>query len=185
MLWKLRLYWNGRSISDIEHYDFTRSLNPVLAWPFVQWWTLMPLALVGTVLSLRTRGPATIVALFNLAWCASVVLFFVVDRYRLPSLSGLAVAASLAISQIPKVWAVGSWARRVALVSLVTVAAAVAWPVGVVDNFGEMWLRLGADYERSGRLDEARDAYRHALEIAPTDSRARLSLERVSAREKH
>src|SRR5213079_718079 len=127
----------------------------------------------------RHRGPALIVGLFNLAWCCSVVLFFVVDRYRLPSLSGLAIAAALAAVEWRAIWAGGSFLKQAALVSLAVIAFLVSWPVGIVDNTADMWVRLGVDYERSGRIDEAQAAYRHALEIAPTGSRARRALERL------
>ena len=179
MVWKLRLFWNGRSLSDVEHYEFMRRLDPTLALPFVQWWALMPVAMVGTVLALRGRDAGAVVALFNLAWCCSVVIFFVVDRYRLPSLSGLAIAAVLGAWQARTIWTARSRSARAALLSLGATAVVIAWPVGIIDNSAEMWLRLGSGYERMGRLDEARAAYHRAADIAPTDVRARRGLERL------
>ena len=179
MFRKLRLFWNGASISDIEHYEFTRSLDPVLAWPFVQWWTLMPLALLGTLLALRKRGPAAVVALFNLAWCAGLVIIFVADRYRLPALSGLAVTAILAVQQGPAIWENGSrWTRAVLVATLVGVAL-MAWPANIGTSFDTLWFRLGVGYEHAGRVAEARDAYLHAVQIAPDNVAARQALERL------
>jgi len=182
MLWKLRLFWNGRSISDIEHYEFTRDLVPVLALPLVQWWALMPLALVGTVLAFRNRGASAIVGIFNLTWCCSVVIFFVADRYRLPSLSGLAIAAVLAVSQITAMWRQGSRVGQAALGSLLAAALLIAWPVGVVDNSAAMWLRLGVGYERLGQIEEARAAFGHAADLAPDDPQPRRALEQLRDR---
>ena len=180
MLWKLRLFWNGSSTSDIEHYEFTRTLSGVFALPFVQWWALMPLALIGTVVALRNRGPAALVALFNIVWCAGVIIIFVVDRYRLPAISGLAIAAVAGIWTTTALWKSGSRRARAALLALTAAALATAWPVGVVTDFGALWSRLGATYELTGRLDDARAAYRRAEDLSPGDRRARAGLERLN-----
>jgi 4-amino-4-deoxy-L-arabinose transferase-like glycosyltransferase len=179
MLWKLRLFWNGSAASDIEHYEFTRTLASGLALPFIQWWFLMPLAMVGTVLAWQDRGPTRVVALFNLALCASVVLVFIADRYRLVSLSGLAVAAALSLAQARARWAAASQAGRAALVGLLAVSLFVAWPVEVVDKPADLWFRLATGYERAGRLDEARAAYHRVVDFSPGDARARARLQRL------
>ena len=179
MLWKLKLFWNGSAVSDIEHYEFTRTLAFGLALPFVQWWVLMPLAMVGTILGWQDRGAIRVVALFNLALCASVVLVFVADRYRLVSLSGLAVAAALPLSNARARWAVASHARRGALVGVLVVSLFVAWPVRIVDSRADLWFRLATGYERAGRLEEARAAYDRVVDLRPDDSQARIRLQRL------
>jgi len=166
-------------VSDIEDYQFSRTLASGLALPFIQWWFLMPLAMVGTILGWQDRGPARVVALFNLALCASVVLVFVADRYRLVSLSGLAVAAALPLSHARARWAAASHARRAAFVGVLVVALFVAWPVGIVDTRADLWFRLATDYERAGRFDEARAAYERVVALSPGDTRARIRLQRL------
>jgi 4-amino-4-deoxy-L-arabinose transferase-like glycosyltransferase len=179
MLWKLRLFWNGSAVSDIEDYQFSRTLASGLALPFIQWWFLMPLAMVGTILGWQDRGPTRVVALFNLALCASVVLVFVADRYRLVSLSGLAVAATLPLSHARARWAVASHARRAAFVGVLVVSLFVAWPVAIVDTRADLWFRLATDYERAGRFEEARAAYERVVVLSPGDTRARIRLQRL------
>jgi 4-amino-4-deoxy-L-arabinose transferase-like glycosyltransferase len=181
MLWrKLRLFWTGASTSDIEHYDFTRTLGGALAWPFVQWWPLMLLAIPGTILALRAYGePIAIVALVNLAWCAGLVAVFVVDRYRLTALPGLAMTAAFFVVHAARTLRRGSAGARVVLAVLAAGAVLASWPVGVVVDRAAGWTRLGATYERAGRTDEARDAYRRALTLAPDNVEARRRLARL------
>lgn len=179
MFRKFRLFWNGASISDIEHYEFTRTLDPVLAWPFVQWWTFMPFALFGTFLALWKRGPAAVVALFNLAWCAGLVIIFVADRYRLPALPGLAITAALAVQQGPAIWENGARWTRAALAATLVGTAVMVWPADIGTRLDALWFRLGVGYQRAGRVEEARNAYLHAVQIEPGNAPARQALERL------
>ena len=174
---KVRLFWTSSSISDMVHYQFTRTLDPVLRLPLIQWSVLMPFALVGTLLALRRPGPGAVVGLFNLAWCASLVIVFVVDRYRLPALSGLAIAAVLVVWEFPETWAVASRAGKTGLLVLVAVCLWMVRPVvGRDGDQGMEWWRLGTEFEYAGRFEEARAAYSRSLQIAPGNEFARARL---------
>jgi tetratricopeptide (TPR) repeat protein len=176
---KLRLFWNGVSLSDIEHYEFTRTLDPVLRLPFVQWSALMPLALLGTLLGAASGGPSLVVALFNASWCVGLVLVFVVDRYRLPALSGLALAGALALPKLWTGWTNASQRVRVTVAALAVAVVMWTWPIEVTNESADLWGKLALTYERAGRLDEAKAAYRRAIEINPGDLRLRRALERL------
>ena len=44
---------------------------------------------------------------------------------------------------------------------------------------GRVWNNLGYSLERDGALDDARAAYRKAIELDPADFRAQMNLDRI------
>jgi 4-amino-4-deoxy-L-arabinose transferase-like glycosyltransferase len=82
---KLRLFWNAYEIPDSEGFELYRSRSRSLRLAGVGFGWIAPLAAVGLVCAWR-RQPraAALLALLAAAVCASVVLFFVFGRYRLP-----------------------------------------------------------------------------------------------------
>ena len=45
---------------------------------------------------------------------------------------------------------------------------------------GRVWNNLGYSLERDGALDEARAAYRKAIDLDPADFRAQMNLDRIA-----
>jgi tetratricopeptide (TPR) repeat protein len=107
MLRKTRLFWNSYEIPDAEGFRVTRYESTVLRFDPVVFGLVAPLAAVGLVAAWRRGGAARRAALL-LALCAvttwlTVVLFFVLGRYRLavvPFLLPLAGAGALELIEI-------------------------------------------------------------------------------------
>ncbi|KPL19005.1 MAG: hypothetical protein AMJ92_05430 [candidate division Zixibacteria bacterium SM23_81] len=91
LLKKLALFWGGAEISNNKNIYFYSSMTPLLAilirpGPiFCPFGILAPLALVGMLLAWRRKErKGQLLTVFVFSYMASVVLFFVNARYRLP-----------------------------------------------------------------------------------------------------
>lgn len=170
------LYWNAREPANVEDYEFSRSLNPVLRLPLVQFGWISPFALLGTFVLVWQGGRRRLIGTFNLAGWAGVVVFFMLARYRLPGtpvlLLGSAVGAHWLMDRVherrPKVLA-GLVLAGTCLMLL------VHWPK-LPRPFDDEWFKLGYAYHLQKQLPKAADAYRKALAINGGNLSARKNL---------
>lgn len=86
LLRKVRLFWNAYEIPDAEGYDVYRRIAGPAAFFWIGFGVVAPLGLAGLILSWRdgNRRDASLLTLLLAGLFASVVLFFVFGRYRLP-----------------------------------------------------------------------------------------------------
>jgi tetratricopeptide (TPR) repeat protein len=96
LAWKTRLFWNAYEIPDAEGYRVYRHAGGAVAWPWLGFGLVAPLGLAGLILA-RRRPEARLLALLAAGVCASVVLFFVFGRYRLPVVPFLIPPAGYAV----------------------------------------------------------------------------------------
>jgi len=135
---KLMFLLNATSPSLNYSYSYySREEDTLLRLLIVGPWLLVPLGITGFVISLRKGAVPGIGvwAIVTAAYAASLMVFFVTDRYQLPLLVPLAVAGSGALSHM---WAVRRTPSGLAL-PLVILAVA-----SVVTN-----IDLGLDVARS------------------------------------
>ncbi len=93
--WKLRLYWTDYELgNNQDEVFFAHEFGPVLRYDPVRFGLVVPLGLVGLLLAVRHWRRNGAALLFVPAWCASVVLFFVCARFRIPMIPVLAVFAA-------------------------------------------------------------------------------------------
>lgn len=156
------------------------------------WGLLLPFAVAGLVLLPRPRAMAVGLAAVAAAYAATVVAFFVCDRYRFPLVPLLAPFAGLAIARIAEATAALVRRKRPRHLRRVSAALAVVavTALGVNNHPGREWLipaeiragflaiehnRHGLAWERLGDPAAALTAYEQALQIAPghVDSRLR------------
>ncbi len=96
---KARLFWNAYEIPDAEDQVVNRELSAVLALTPVSFGWLAPLALLGFVPAfLRAPREGWLLAAGTLGVFVSVMLFFVLGRYRLPVVPFLLPVAGLAVT---------------------------------------------------------------------------------------
>ncbi len=100
---KLFLFWNGNEIGRNQEIYFSRGYSSlmwasvwkrIIAFPFG---ILSPLALVGLIISLPRWRKLLLLYIFVTVYAASVVLFLVTSRYRLPVLPFLMIFAAYTI----------------------------------------------------------------------------------------
>jgi tetratricopeptide (TPR) repeat protein len=139
-------------------YDTPGILRYLVVGP----WILVPLGLIGAALLVRgsrgstgSKGSLVFVSFIPL-YAASVALFFVADRYRLPLLVPLSVCAGGAIAYaIDAIAARRMRALAVAAVSFAVMFAAVNAPVQLDDARWTEGLRTAERYVIERRYDEA------------------------------
>ncbi len=184
---KTFLFWYGHELgNNAEEYAATW-FSPVLAvlmarvGPLrVPFGLLGPLALVGMGLAMyHGERRLTVPVLYVLAYSASIIIFFVCARYRIPLVPALLVLAAYAVVAGIKL----ARERRVKPL-LVAALAAVALVVllntdiyhrGQVD-YAKAYLDLGQSYMQGGRLAEAEQYMRRAVATNAKRLEPRLAL---------
>lgn len=134
-------------------------------------WLLIPLGLAGLWWGLDIRRQDHLVWLAYVpGTIASVALFFVAERYRLPLLVPLIIGSGVALDQLARLVATRSWPSLTARVAIVLAAVvAVNWPLGLVDGDGRMEerVKMAETHASAGRVAEAEDWLARSAPIYP------------------
>jgi tetratricopeptide (TPR) repeat protein len=171
---KLLLLTNHRDIANHLDLDFVRSRSPLLAWTPVRSWLILALGVAGLWL-LRGRALQRPAFIFVLAGAASVLPFFITDRYRLPLMPALAAFGGAFVSEGLRMRAIAAGDRRRWLGASLFVVPALLLamlPIAPAAPRAVTLVNLGALYAELGETDRARDAFRSALVDQPSDPRA-------------
>ena len=179
---KLRLAWNAVEIVDTEdlytYADHSAVLR--LSGALLHFGTLAPLALLGVGVAWEERRRLGLLYLLLAAYLASVVLFYVVARYRYPMVPFLVVPAAAGVVGLPRFFRRRS-APRLAAAAVAVAATAVFcnWPVAAAakDRMRAVTeLNLGQAFEARGDHGAAARHFRRAAELDPTSSMAEYDL---------
>jgi Flp pilus assembly protein TadD len=158
---------------------FADDAGTALRWLVAGPWLVVPLGLSGLVVAWPARRPRefAVWALFVPAYAAGLALFFVSERYRLPLIPPLAVAAGMFIDRaIDLVRGVGraDVRGRAPAVAAAVAAAAFAfvnWPIPLPDSREGDRLRMVQIDAAAGRHDEADRVARRAVAAAASPAR--------------
>ncbi len=86
---KLRVFWGAYEVPDNLDYYAYRETARVLRWPLPGFGLVVPLGLLGVALALRRPGWPRGLVVYTGAYCLSVILFFVIARYRMAMMPAL------------------------------------------------------------------------------------------------
>lgn len=168
---KFILFWNFYEFPDNHNYYFLKTQSRVLGLPLLHFGIIAPLGILGFLLALRERLRFSVLHMVLLTYMASVLIFFNLDRYRLPAVPVLIIFAVYALLWLAKT------AKEARLKAL-----AVAVPCLAVLYLGVNYNVLGKDpyrlkfetsYSNIGgcyadtKPKEAFEFFRKALEINP------------------
>lgn len=173
---KVFFFFNTGEIPDNYDFAFMKTLTPVLYLEFVPFGLLMVCALLGIYLY-RWSAPAFwLVYIYAGIYAVSVILFYVVSRFRMPVVPALIpVAAFFILDGWKKFIALhGSIRARFMGVSLLA-ATIVFWPFSGDDNVYAR-MNIGYAYENKGLWKDAADQYQAAIKARPTMGQAHLRL---------
>jgi tetratricopeptide (TPR) repeat protein len=149
-------------------YDAGTLLRVCIVGP----WLLVPFGLFGLVQRRPWSGEYVAWLAFVPAYAASVVIFFVTERYKLPMYVPLAIGAGAGVDALLRHFT----ARRAAVLALLFVA--VNWPLHLGDGRAEERLRMAEFHAARGDEAEAGRWAALALEKS-TDARAEYLLGRA------
>jgi tetratricopeptide (TPR) repeat protein len=173
---KVALLWNATEMLDTESQESHAEWSlPLRVGGFVgHFGVLVPLAVLGLVVTWPNRSRLFVVYAMTLAYAASVVVFYVFARYRYPLVPLLILFAAAGVVEAPALVA-GSKKVRPTRAHLAWTLAAVAATI-VFCNWSILSptlmravteTNLGSALQTEGRLDEAVDHYRRAIALAP------------------
>jgi len=166
---KLLTLWNAFEIPDNYEYAFMR--KHFLPWlrPLVTFALVGPLALVGAVVAFRRRPDVVALYIACFGYMATMVIFYVRGRYRIPAVPFLLVFAAVALDGLGRALAARRWRPVATLAGGLALAAVVtnheyceaahdgmmAVCLGGDTWFDQEWLKLAEWARNAGQLDRA------------------------------
>jgi len=173
---KLALLWSPQEIADVLSRRlasrWVRSLrNPVIGGGLV-----LPLALVGLVLSWRRRQ-AWLARGYLLASEAALVPFFLFERFRLPMIAGAVVP--LAAHAVVRAWDAARSRQWKGLVTAVLATAVVGAALSIVHLDREdvvLRVNVGSMLLEAGRYEEALEEFEAVRRQEPSAWRVEMNI---------
>jgi tetratricopeptide (TPR) repeat protein len=171
MLRKAALLVNTSEMFDTESQESHAEHSTILAVtsPIGRFGVLVPLAIFGAIVVWPRRSQLWILYALLAAYALSVILFFVMARYRHPLLPLLVLFAAAGVDGARRLWRTEPRAHIAATLAVVIVAAIVTnrpmLSSSVMRAITEH--NVGTALQEQGRVDEAITHYRAALEIRP------------------
>lgn len=176
---KLRLLFNKDEISDNYQYAYYKRFSRIVSNSPANFLFIASLGLLGMVLSIRNWKGLSLLYIFIISYSLSIVIFFVISRYRLPMTPVLTIFAASALYWF---WIKISERRyllllpSIALLSLfaVFVGKDIPWLSDL--NRHEVLYREGFDFETKGDYDRAEAKYMEAAKVSPQSYAAHFGL---------
>ncbi len=168
---KFILLVNRSELVDTESQESYEEGSPMLRAlaHVMHFGVLAPLAVLGVVAGWSSRRRLLLLYAMAATYAATVVVFFVSARYRLPLVPFLMIFAAIGLSSLPAFVQRANYRTRGAAAVIVCVTAAVAnwpmWPSGTMAAVTEN--NLGTVSQEEKRFSDAERHYRRALELKP------------------
>ncbi len=180
MVMKTVHFWSAYEVPQIEHFHYFRRYSAPLRLPVLTFGLVGALSIVGMVLAWPRRREWALPYVFVASYSFATILFFVLDRYRIPIVPGLLPFAALA--------ALAAWdavrgrrlvhAAAVAGGTAVTMLLMHANVYGVDEDAGvaQVIYRQGIVADSQGRIEDAVAHYREALALDPDYDKCHMNL---------
>jgi tetratricopeptide (TPR) repeat protein len=177
---KVALLWNRTEWLDTESQESYEEWSPLLrtAARAGHFGILVPLAVLGVFVTWRDRARVAVYYLMALTYAASVVMFYVSARYRLPLVPFLILFAAAGLSSLPAFVRTAS-GTKVAAVAVIVGAVAILTnrPLLSADLMRAITENnLGGALQADQRFQEAETHYRRALALQPDYAPAYVNL---------
>ncbi len=150
--------------NHFNFYFFRENLAPLLRWPLAGYTLVLPLGVLGLVFGLRRNRAARLAAASLLVIAATVVLFFVTSRYRLPVLIWLIPFAGHGLIMLLRTLRERRWRLLPLLLALlVGVALLMQLPLVGVKDFHDDFIVLAHYWSGKGDWGKAAHYNREAV----------------------
>jgi 4-amino-4-deoxy-L-arabinose transferase-like glycosyltransferase len=180
---KLLVFCNGAEVPDVIDITLYREACPVLRFLFIPFAVISPAALLGLAVVIRQRRHRSVVLLFVLASLASVLLFYVNTRYRLPVVPVLVITGALFARRL---WARIAERRWQAVAPALALFAALLLLVStrevVTVNLSANYNFLGNYYIGIGEEEKAEAAFAKSYELDPESVETQINYARILTR---
>lgn len=168
-------FFNGLEFRNNIGYSWFRENVPWLNIPFIQYWPVSALAVLGLCLCLvkRRRIPErTIILLWIAGYFVVGLAFFVTARYRLPTVPFMIIFGTWASYWLYRRCA-GSMKGVGQAVFLVALIFGVTWPGWIESTKGSNsrdYINLGNVLRKNGEPQKAISAYKNAFGADPEEA---------------
>jgi tetratricopeptide (TPR) repeat protein len=184
---KWLLVWNSREIEDSDDFYIYQRWSSLLALlgRINHFGILAPIAALGVMLTWRQWRRLWLLHAMVLSLAASIALFYVFGRYRFPLVPLLALFAGAAISEAARLYRNRTWAALVPGVAALLVAGTIVnLPLqGGAGPGAAGYNNLANAYLKQGKVGEAIQTARHAIEIEPGYGVAHYNLGNLHAQQ--
>lgn len=173
-------FWSAYEVPQIEHFQYFRRYSAALRGPVLTFGVLGALAIVGLVSLWRRRAAWALPYFFVASYSLSTILFFVLDRYRLPIVPALTLfAAGALLSAWDALRArhlrpAAGYAGGIAATMLLMHAN--VYGVDESKGIAQVLYREGIVADSRGAWEEAIRHYEEALALKPEYDKAHLNL---------
>jgi len=164
---KTLLVINVHEVSDNLNYDFFRErFSWILKLPLPAYWLAGPFGLAGMALALsRRRGGLLIIQVVS--YGASLLVFYVVARYRMPMVPALLVFAAYGLVSVPALVRERDRRGLAVFLGCLVLAGGLGLPRWREPVYDVAWQKLGHAWARDGDHDRALESYDRALGVNP------------------
>lgn len=176
------LVMQSYELGDNYSLKFHGEFSPVV-WPPIPWWTIvLALALGWVVCSRRGGARAGPLVIMGIGYLATLLIFFVRSRYRIPMVPLLIPLA--AIEAVTLVELLRTQRRRAAIhAAVIGLAAAISLALGVPktvsENLGPWWSALGGRHIEAGNVEKGLALMQKGAAMDPNNAVVWMNLGRV------
>jgi tetratricopeptide (TPR) repeat protein len=173
---KLLIITNHDEVPDNLPYDFIREyFAPILKFPLPAFWLAGPLGFAGAALAARRRRGGLLLAYLG-SYLATLLIFYVVGRYRMPIVPPLLVLAAYGLISLPGLVRTRDRKALGLYLGALVLAGGLAAPRWFPPVYDLAWQKLGHAYSKEGDWTQAIKAYEQSLSINPNWGQSWLGL---------
>ncbi|MDO8446995.1 MAG: glycosyltransferase family 39 protein [Deltaproteobacteria bacterium] len=165
---KVLLFWNHYEVPDVYNYYFFRDMIPMLNL-FLTFGIIAPLGIAGILISFKEFKKGRVVSGFIIIYMASLVLFYITSRYRLPGALMLLPFASYTLVFIINSMRTQAY-KKLLLTAVVLVPATLVVNMNILDErklLSQSHSSMGDIYQQRGGFKEAIAEYQASLKLDP------------------
>ena len=164
---KALLVINRYEVSDNLNIDFfAEYYSTLLDLPLPGLWLAAPFGFAGLIVALWRRKGG-LLTLFAVVYTGTLLVFYVLGRYRIPLAPALFILSSYWIVSTHDLFAKEGIKKTVPRLVLLFVLVALSWPRWKEPEYAESWVKVGNVHIREDRPAEAMQAYERAIKVDP------------------
>ena len=171
LLWqKLTLFINSQEIYDVACYEVYRDKIPILRFPFITFLFVGTLGIAGMLISLKNWKKVMPLYLFVITYTASILLYFVSSRYRVPFAVVMVIFTGFFISWfLDRIKKKNFLKAGLSLLLCAAIFPMVNLSTDIDDITATGYTNLGSLYLKANEYDNAIIAFKKAMRINPSN----------------
>lgn len=165
---KLLLFWNHYEVPDVYNYYFFRDMVPMLNL-FMTFGIIAPLGITGMLISFKDFKKGRVVSGFIIIYMASLIVFYITSRYRLPAVLMMFPFAVYTLFYLTDSIKTKAY-KKIILAAAVIVPATLVVNLNMLDErklLSQSHSSIGNIYQSSGDIKEAINEYQTSLKLDP------------------